>query len=622
MVGGAQPDFCRVDVKGNKLYYREGEIHAFNVRDLSHFKTNLRGDIVAFTPSGKDAMQFSVPAKKLAPFLPDASLQNFWVNKPGLELSDWHNTNDPKINGKPVAFLEPHEICRSADIAPNDETVVFGASWTINCFNTEGILLWETDVQGEVWAVNISGNGRCVAAALDNGLINWYSMADGKLLLSLYAHPDNKRWVLWTPSGYYDCAPGAEDLIGWHLNNGPDHEAYFFPASKFRDRFFRPDIIENILVTYDEQQAISMANAAANHVVAQTTLRQSLPPVVRIIAPAHGEEVNSTTITLKYSATSPNGEPVTAVKTLVDGRPVESQRGFKPTGNTHEITLTIPQHDATLSVMAQNTHGWSEAATVSLKWKGAAQTDLLKPTLYLLAIGVSQYADPHLKLELAAKDARDFASTMQLQKGGLYKEVVTQVLTDGQASRVNIIKGLKWLRTNTTSRDVAMLFMAGHGINDNAGTFYFLPAEADVEEIEATCLMFAEIQNTVATVPGKIVVFADACHSGNIMGGRRAADMNGLVNELVSAENGGVVFTSSTGKQYSLEKAEWGNGAFTKALIEGMNGKADLFGKGTITVKTLDAWVADRVKQLTAGQQSPTAIIPNGIQDFPVGVVK
>lgn len=622
MVGGMQPDFCRLDSKGHKLYYREGEIQAFNVRDLSHFKTNLTGDIVAFTSWGKDAMQFSVPAKKLASFLPDASLQNFRVNQPGLALSDWQNTNDPKINGKPVAFLEPDELCRSADIAPAGERVVFGASWTINCVNTEGILLWEADVQGEAWAVNISGNGRCVAAALDNGLINWYSMADGKLLLSLYAHPDNRRWVLWTPSGYYDCAPGAEDLIGWHLNNGPDHEAYFFPASKFRDRFFRPDIIENILVTYDEQQAISLANAAANRVVAQTTLRQSLPPVVRIIAPAHGEEVNSTTITLKYSATSPNGEPVTAVKTLVNGRPVESQRGFKPTGNTHEITLTIPPHDATLSVMAQNTHGWSEAATVSLKWKGATQTDLLKPTLYLLAIGVSQYADPHLKLELAAKDARDFASTMQLQKGGLYKEVVTQVLTDGQASRVNIIKGLKWLRTNTTSRDVAILFMAGHGINDNAGTFYFLPAEADVEEIEATCLMFAEIQNTVATVPGKIVVFADACHSGNIMGGRRAADMNGLVNELVSAENGGVVFTSSTGKQYSLEKAEWGNGAFTKALIEGMNGKADLFGKGTITVKTLDAWVADRVKQLTAGRQSPTAIIPNGIQDFPVGVVR
>ncbi|MDD3666759.1 MAG: hypothetical protein PHQ65_15950, partial [Bacteroidales bacterium] len=308
IVGGAQPDFCRLDLNGNKINYREGEIQSFNVTDRSHLKTNLTGDKVAFTPWSKKALQFSISTKSLTAFQPDAAMQPYSDKRPGVVVSEWQNSVKPKINETPIPYLKQHEICRSVDIATTNDRVVIGASWSINCFDPKSTLLWKTDVQAEAWAVNISGNGRCVAATLGNGLINWYSMADGKLLLSLYAHPDNKRWVLWTPSGYYDCAPGAEDLIGWHLNNGPDHEAYFFPASKFRDRFFRPDIIENILVTYDEQQAISLANAAANRVVAQTTLRQSLPPVVRIIAPAPGEEVSSTTVTLKYSATSPNGE--------------------------------------------------------------------------------------------------------------------------------------------------------------------------------------------------------------------------------------------------------------------------------------------------------------------------
>jgi len=211
---------------------------------------------------------------------------------------------------------------------------------------------------------------------------------------------------------------------------------------------------------------------------------------------------------------------------------------------------------------------------------------------------------------------------MKTQKGGLYKDVNTKVLTDASATKNNILDGLEWLQKETTSRDMAMLFISGHGINDNIGTFYYLPYEADIESIRRTCLMFTEVKYTVSAIPGKIIVFADACHSGNLMGSkRRAPDINNLVNELSDAESGAVVFTSSTGKQYSLENETWANGAFTKALIEGINGEADLFGKGIITIKSLDAFIAERVKTLTDGQQSPTTVIPQSIPDFPIGVV-
>ena len=64
-----------------------------------------------------------------------------------------------------------------------------------------------------------------------------------------------------------------------------------------------------------------------------------------------------------------------------------------------------------------------------------------------------------------------------------------------------------------------------------------------------------------------------------------------VVNELASAENGAVVFSSSTGRQYSQENPEWGNGAFTKGLVEGLSGKADYKGTGRITVNMLDLYV-------------------------------
>ena len=53
-------------------------------------------------------------------------------------------------------------------------------------------------------------------------------------------------------------------------------------------------------------------------------------------------------------------------------------------------------------------------------------------------------------------------------------------------------------------------------------------------------------------------------------------DLNEIVMDLSSAENGVVVFAASTGKQYSLEDPQWENGAFTEALIEGLSGKAAL----------------------------------------------
>ncbi len=113
----------------------------------------------------------------------------------------------------------------------------------------------------------------------------------------------------------------------------------------------------------------------------------------------------------------------------------------------------------------------------------------------------------------------------------------------------------------------------------------------------------------------------DTCHSGNVMGTRRGvADITAVVNELASAENGVVVFASSTGRQYSLEDASWGNGAFTKALVEGVNGRADYQGKGRITVNMLDLYLSERVKELTGGKQTPTTTKPQTISDFPVAV--
>jgi uncharacterized caspase-like protein len=98
--------------------------------------------------------------------------------------------------------------------------------------------------------------------------------------------------------------------------------------------------------------------------------------------------------------------------------------------------------------------------------------------------------------------------------------------------------------------------------------------------------------------------------------------VSSVVNELASAENGAVVFSSATGRQYALENMEWGNGAFTKAVVEGIRGKADYKSTGRVTLNMLDLYVSERVKELTKGQQTPTTVKPPNVPDFPLAMLR
>jgi uncharacterized caspase-like protein len=248
----------------------------------------------------------------------------------------------------------------------------------------------------------------------------------------------------------------------------------------------------------------------------------------------------------------------------------------------------------------------------------------IKPKLYVLAVGVSSYADAKLKLAFAAKDAQDFAASWERQKGALYRDVVVKLLTDETATKDQILDGLDWIRKETTSKDVAVVLLAGHGVNDQNGRYFYLPHNTDLERLLRTGVSFEDIKNTVAALAGKTLFFIDTCHSGNVLGGRRALNLDivGVVNELASAENGAVVFAASTGNQYSLENASWNNGAFTLAVVEGVGGRADYTGNGRITVNMLDLYISERVKELTRGQQTPTTAKPNTVPDFPIALKK
>ena len=115
---------------------------------------------------------------------------------------------------------------------------------------------------GVVWAVNLADDDRLAVAAYADGTIRWHRADTGQELLAFFPHADRQRWVLWTPQGYYDCSPGAEDLIGWHVNRGKVEAADFFPAARFRNIYYRPDVLQRVLNTRNVAEALRQANQA------------------------------------------------------------------------------------------------------------------------------------------------------------------------------------------------------------------------------------------------------------------------------------------------------------------------------------------------------------------------
>ncbi|MEM6316500.1 MAG: caspase family protein [Bacteroidota bacterium] len=607
-----------------KIVDKSAKLNNYRKTDRSHFKINKDGSEISVTPVYQKPLMFNVNTRQLTE--EKAVYSGFRDISGELKITNWKNSSKPKINKADLSFLKKYEICYSVDIANHEKSIVFGTGWALCALNTEGNRQWRTTTLGINWAVNIAANNKVVAACQGNGIIRWYRMTDGELLLTLFLHPDRKRWVLWTPSGYYDASAGAEEFIGWHVNQGPDAEALYYPISKFRSTYYRPDVIDRILQTTDEARALELANRAAGRSTGRTrSIVEKLPPIVRILSPTLGAEVQANRIDVEYSIKSPNDEPVTAVKILVDGRPVEHERGLKPSGKRQTVSIRIPSRNCTVSVIAENRFGASPPANVDLTWQGQLELSI-KPNLYILSVGVADYDDDQYDLDYADDDARAFTRVFQKQEGVLYNQVVAKTFTDKQATKDNILDGLEWLTNETTQRDVAMIFFAGHGIQDNRGTFYYLPVNANDKYKKRTCLMEADIQETVSVVTGKIIVFMDACHSGSLMlasSTRRGnPDISRIVNELIDAENGAVVFSSSTGRQSSLEDARWGHGAFTKALVEGLEGRAKDPKDQKITCKSLDLYITNRVKQLTGGEMTPTTNYPPNVPDFPIAIIK
>ena len=192
--------------------------------------------------------------------------------------------NKPERRG-PSASSPPHDFARSLAIAADAKRFFLGSAFGLTAFDDTGTQKWRRSTTGEVWAVNASRDGRVVVAAGGDGTIRWYRADDGRELLALQVLPNRQDWVLWTPEGFYQATDGAQDVLKWVTNHGPDHEATAIPVSKV-SRLHRPDALRFVIDELNTKGALGAADLAGARLAVQAATGSAKPPgaVLHVLA--------------------------------------------------------------------------------------------------------------------------------------------------------------------------------------------------------------------------------------------------------------------------------------------------------------------------------------------------
>lgn len=348
----------------------------------------------------------------------------------------------------------------------------------------------------------------------------------------------------------------------------------------------------------------------AEETPATENIADNSAPVLKILYPEDQSMFHTDQIKLKYQLIAGNCADSTRIVVMVDGQRQPTTRAVRA-ANT--IDVDLPRHDCTVMMYAQNKNGNSEPATIRLIREA---TSMELPKLFVVAIGVGDYNDPKLpKLRFTCKDAKDFSKAITSKKGLPYEDVQVKILCDNEATRADIFEAMEWLKQESSPNDVCIFFFAGHGMRDEKDRFYFMPYGCNTNKLYE-CFSASDFRNEAEDIHGKLIAFVDACYSGALFEGGRSAATTHFIEQLKRSKNGMLLYASSSSDTKSREDESWENGAFTKALVEALNGAAKEEHAEGLSTQELEHFLYKQVRKLTDFKQTPIFINPSGIEHF------
>lgn len=549
------------------------------------------------------------------------------ASRGGTSVTDWYGAS-PKINNLSVSFDQRNVRATSVDVSSNGKRVVFGTNSYLYCFDEKAKKVWETTSASARLAVKISEDDRYVVAAEGNGLISWFDMQTGTQMMTLFVNGSTGHWIIWNTDGYFDCSNGAEGLIGWHINQGKTAIPQYFPVGQFYEEYFKPNLAAKILA--GEEFKTSKQKSISDSF--------TLPPLVQILSPTNSSSQSNSKQDVVVRVTDQGGG-IDEIRLYLNDKLIEgTQRGFKPVakeGTSETKTFTITLVDGinrirATALNAQRTESLPHEIEISFK----APT-LVKPNMYIMAIGINEYLNPRYNLNYAKNDANAFVNVLQKGASDIFEKITLLTIYDSQATRNGIIGEIQKVIQQARPEDVFVFYYAGHGVMSSGSTsekpdFYLVPHnvtkmyEAD-DELKAKGISAREIGEFSKSIRSQKQLFIlDACQSG---GAVQSFAMRGAAEEKAIAQlsrSTGTYFIAASGtEQFATEVATLGHGIFTYSIIEALKG-ACKSSDGRLTVNLLKGCVEDMVPELSKKHKGVPQF-PTGYgfgQDFPIVIVR
>ncbi len=391
------------------------------------------------------------------------------------------------------------------------------------------------------------------------------------------------EFIAYSDQGYYVSSHHGSRFV---FVKFPGMSGYF-PFYAYRKALERPDVVLDIISARGGAYPAPVLNP---------------PPVVTLTARKSDEFATDGMLLLNVTMNSAVG--LAKLRIFADGRMIDE---LPVSGNRQMLdrAVTVQPEVRWITLQGVDLNGVESvpqgfAITRDQHASGSAGR------LYVVAVGTDSYHDGQLpRLQHALADAAAFARTAEASLDAYYGKVQTTVLLDQPHLKTELIGQIRRLVTKALPTDTIMLFIAGHGLRDVDGRFYLATRETDLDRLAQTALAWPSIGNELKRTKARVLVFLDTCHSGTI---DQLATNDEAISELVSREHSLAVVAASKGRQFSLEGAAFGGGAFTTALTEIMSdrdGRFDVNGNGVLELSEIYAPLKRLVVQKTSGKQTP-----------------
>ncbi len=470
----------------------------------------------------------------------------------------------------------------------------------------------------------LPGDEILLTGSRDSTVKAW-RIPDGKLLYSTISDGSGNT-LTWTPDGYF----GGSEILARdkvHIVDGLST----YSIDQFFEAFNRPDVIRARMAGDDT--AMSGTRLFDTIAPPPELLLEGRTPDGRFVGSPEEISIMDGTATIRVLANDMGGG-IEEIRIFHNGsRIVYDSRNIgvrTETGSMREYTVSLVSGENTFKAVGF-TPSRIQSIPASLTIRNDDST-ADAPELWAVSVGINSYRNSRYNLNYAISDASGFLNTIKEAGNGLYSDIHDFLIVDEEATRDGIISAIEKVRDESDPEDVFMFFYAGHGIAmetemGGRSEFFFIPTEVtqmtDINMLDESGISGPEFENMVSTIPArKQLLVLDACNSGAI---NAAFGIRGAAEEIALARlgraTGSALIAASRDDQFAQEFAELGQGALTKALLDGLEGDAAQAG-GEITAGSLKSYVETTLPVITE-QYLGTAQYPTGFifgQDFPIGL--